>query len=174
MIETQRLVLRRWREEDRAPFAAMHNNPEVAYWLGGPQFVAHAAEALGRYNQAIDEFGFGKFALERRADGLLLGAVGVMPMPPSLPIEGFEIGWRLARWAWGEGYATEAAQAAVADGFRRGLDEIIAFTTSTNLRSQAVMARLGMVHDPARDFDHPEIEEHDPLRPHVVYVARPK
>jgi RimJ/RimL family protein N-acetyltransferase len=172
MIRTPRLMLRRWRDEDRAPFAALHEDPEVAYWLGGPRFVARAADAIDRYNAGIDARGFGKFALERREDGALLGAVGVTPVYPALPVEGFEIGWRLARWAWGQGYATEAAQAAMAHGFKRGLDEIVAFTTPTNLRSQAVMARIGMRRDAGRDFDHPEIEEGDPLRRHLVFAAR--
>ena len=172
MIETPRLVLRRWREADRAPFAALHEDPEVAYWLGGSRFVARAAEAIDRYNLGIEERGFGNFALERLDDGALLGAVGVTPVYRALPLEGFEIGWRLARWAWGQGYATEAAQAAMADGFRHGLEEIVAFTTQTNLRSQAVMERIGMRREPARDFDHPEIEEGDPLRRHLVWAAR--
>jgi RimJ/RimL family protein N-acetyltransferase len=172
MIDTPRLTLRRWRDEDRAPFAALHEDPEVAYWLGGPRFVARAAEAIDRYNAGIDERGFGKFAIERREDGVLLGAVGVMRVSPVLPIEGFEIGWRLARWAWGQGYATEAAQAALADGFQHGLDEIIAFTTPTNVRSKAVMQRIGMRRDAGRDFDHPEIEAGDPLRRHLVWTAR--
>ena len=84
-----------------------------------------------------------------------------------------EIGWRLARAAWGGGYATEAARALLTHGFEElGLTEIIAFTADTNLRSQAVMERLGMARDEARDFDHPGLAADHPLRRHVVYVAQ--
>ncbi len=172
MIQTERLILRRWREEDRAPFVALHEDPEVAYWLGGPKLVAGMGEAIDRYNAQIDAHGFGKFALERREDGALLGAVGVSPVFQGLPIEGFEVGWRLTRSAWGEGYASEAARAAIADAFAHELDEIISFTTQANRRSQAVMGRIGMVRDPGRDWDHPALEEGDPLRRHLVWSLR--
>ena len=172
MIRTRRLLLRRWTQEDRAPFQALNEDPDVAYWLGGPRFTAWAGEALGRYNQLIDERGFGKFAVERLEDRTLIGAVGVSPVPPRLPIEGFEIGWVLARSAWGQGYASEAASAALAHAFDRGLEEIVSFTAPTNLRSQSVMERIGMVRDPARDFSHPELEPGHPLRRHLVHVAR--
>lgn len=172
MIETERLILRRWRAADRAPFVALHEDPEVAYWLGGPKFLSGVGDVVDRCNEQIDARGFGRFAVERRADGVLLGAVGVVPIYPGLPIEGFEIGWRLARPAWSQGFATEAAGAAAAHAFAHGLDEIISFTTAGNLRSQAVMARIGMVRDPGRDWDHPAIEEGDPLRRHLVWVLR--
>ena len=172
MIQTERLILRRWREEDRAPFVALHEDPEVAYWLGGPKFVARMGEAIDRYNAQIDAHGFGKFAVERREDGVLLGAVGVSPVFPGLPIVGFEIGWRLAKSAWGHGYASEAAKAALAGAFAQDLVEIISFTTEANLRSQAVMDRIGMVRDPGRDWDHPALEEGDPLRRHLVWSLR--
>jgi RimJ/RimL family protein N-acetyltransferase len=85
-----------------------------------------------------------------------------------------EIGWRFHPDAWGQGYATEAAKAALAYGFETlKLPEIIAFTARTNLASQSVMRRIGMRHDPVRDFDHPGLAEDDPLRQHVVFVARP-
>ncbi|MDQ8046871.1 MAG: GNAT family N-acetyltransferase, partial [Patulibacter sp.] len=87
--------------------------------------------------------------------------------------EAVEVGWRLARWAWGRGYATEAAHAAVAFGFDdAGLEEIVSFTAEQNLRSRAVMERLGMTHDPADDFDHPLVDEATGLRRHVLYRLR--
>jgi ribosomal-protein-alanine N-acetyltransferase len=85
-----------------------------------------------------------------------------------------EVGWRLVRTAWGHGFATEAARAAIDDGFSRvGLPEIVSFTARSNLRSQAVMERLGMERDENRDFDHPKLAPDHPLRPHVVYATRP-
>jgi len=172
MIETARLILRRWREADRAPFAAINADPEVAYWLGGPRFASRADAAVDRYNQAIDTRGFGRFAVERRDDGELIGAVGVMPAGPG-ESAGCDLGWRLARSDWGQGYATEAARAAIIDAIQReGIDEITAHTSATNLRSIALMERLGMIRDASRDFDHPELVEDDPLRRQVVYFIR--
>ena len=115
--------------------------------------------------------GFGFWAAERKEDGALLGFVGLnapsweAPFTPCI-----EIGWRLAHAHWGHGYATEAARAALAFGFDRlGLDEIVAFTLPANHRSRAVMARLGMRHDPDGDFDHPLVPEGHALRRHVLY-----
>ncbi len=170
MIQTARLVLRRWRDDDEEPLGAINADPEVAYWLGGPTFAAMPGQ-MERYNAAIDEHGFGRFAVERLQDRALIGAIGPMPIGPGLEVSGFEIGWRLARSAWGLGYATEAAAAALAHAFESGLDEMLAFTALSNHRSQAVMARLGMTRDASRDFDHPRLEEDDPIRRHIVYVA---
>ena len=109
--------------------------------------------------------------MERRDDGAFLGFTGLAPprfeaaFTPCV-----EVGWRLAAEAWGHGYATEAARAALAFGFEvRGLDEILSWTVPANLRSRAVMERIGMTHDPADDFDHPNIAVGSPLRRHVLY-----
>lgn len=170
MIRTQRLLLRRWTEADLEPFAEISADPELAYWLGGPSFAGHPAQTR-RYNEIIDLHGFGRFAVERREDGALLGAVGLMPIFAGLPITGFELGWRIARPHWGQGYASEAARAAMEQGFASGLAEILAFTAETNVRSRKVMDRLGLVRDASRDFDHPGLERGDPLRRHIVYAA---
>jgi len=171
MIETERLVLRAWSQSDVAPYAAINADPQVAYWLGGPGFAADPGQ-LERYNASIDRHGFGRFAVERRDDGALLGAVGPMPIGPGLPVSGFEIGWRIVRSAWGQGYATEAACAAMDQAFARGVEELLAFTAETNVRSQAVMAKLGLARDASRDFDHPGLADGDPLRRHIVYARR--
>jgi len=171
MIETERLVLRRWRPADASPLAAINADPEIAYWLGGPVFAADPGQAE-RYNASIDQHGFGRYAVTRREDKALIGAVGPMPIGAGLPVSGFEIGWRIARSAWGRGYAAEAARAAMAQAFARGVEEMLAFTAETNFRSQAVMAKLGLARDPSRDFDHPRLEEGDPLRRHIVYAMR--
>jgi ribosomal-protein-alanine N-acetyltransferase len=173
VIETERLLLRRWRDEDDEPFAAINSDPEIAYWLGGPAFAANPAQ-VERYNASIDEHGFGRFAVERLGDGALIGAVGPMPIFAGLPVSGFEIGWRIVRSAWGKGYATEAARAAMDRAFSLGVEEMLAFTAESNVRSQAVMGHLGLVRDASRDFDHPKLEEGDPLRRHTVYaLTRP-
>ena len=175
MIETERLILRRWRDEDREPYAAMSADSEVMYWLGqAPMTRAQSDAQIDRFAAQFDQLGHGFFALERKADGAFLGFAALAPIPlgPPRP-EGYEIGWRLARGAWGHGYATEAAIPLLAFGFAQlKLAEIVSFTARTNLRSQAVMRRIGLEPDPARDFDHPALAEGDPLRPHVVYFAR--
>lgn len=110
--------------------------------------------------------------MERRSDGRLLGHVGLKPTAAELPFGGlFEIGYRFARHAWGQGYAAEASRAVLAYGFDRlRLEEIVAFTAVPNVRSQAVMRRIGMVRRPDRDFDHPALPDGHRLRPHVVWA----
>ena len=172
MIQTRRLTLRRWRESDRAVFAAINVEPETAYWLGGQITRAQSDRAIDRYSAHIEAHGFGRWAVERLEDGALIGAIGVMPVIGDYAFEGFELGWRLARQTWGQGFATEAARAALVDAFARGgLTEIIAFTSDQNLRSIGVMQRIGMVRDAARDFDHPALAPDHPLLRHMVYAA---
>jgi RimJ/RimL family protein N-acetyltransferase len=168
VIETQRLILRRWRESDRAPYAAMMADPEVAYWLGGTITAAQAQAQVERLIGSDDAW-----AVEHRGESAFIGSVGLSAVGEDIPLApAIEVGWRLARAAWGHGYATEAAAAVIHDGFARlGLEEIVAFTASTNLRSQAGMRRLGLVRDPTRDFDHPKLAADHPLRSHVVYAA---
>jgi RimJ/RimL family protein N-acetyltransferase len=175
MMETERLILRRWREEDCAPFAAMSADPEVMSWLGrAPMTRAESDAQIDRFEAQFAKLGHGFFALERKDDDAFLGFIALahIPFGPPRP-QGHEIGWRLARHAWGHGYATEAARALLEFGFAElKLPEIVSFAAKTNLRSQAVMRRIGLAHDPARDFDHPALAQGDPLRPHVVYAAR--
>jgi RimJ/RimL family protein N-acetyltransferase len=172
VIETDRLILRRWREADLAPYAAMMADPAITDWLGGDQTPAEAEAVLARREAVFEARGFGIWAVERRADGALLGAVGLDPAGDDMPFApGVEAAWRLARHAWGFGYASEAARAALDDGFGRcGLGEILAVTAKINLKSQAVMRRLGFAPQPWRDFDHLRLAPGDPLRPHVVYA----
>jgi ribosomal-protein-alanine N-acetyltransferase len=168
MIQTERLILRPWREADRAAFAAMNADPDVMHDFPAPLTRAESDAKLDRYQTSIETIGYGRWLIERREDGAFLGYTGVMPIFPDHPCApGDEIGWRMIRAAWGFGYASEAAAAALADGFERlNLEEIIAYTAPTNRRSRAVMERLCMAPDPARDFQ-------DPLHgPFVVYAAR--
>lgn len=152
----------------------MMADPEVTYWLGGGQDAAQAEAHIARMESVFDAAGFGIWAIERRADGAFLGSAGLAPVRDDIPFApAVEVGWRLARSAWGHGYSTEAAAASLADGFSRiGLTEIVSFTAISNRRSRAVMERLGMVRDAAHDFDHPKLAANHPLRPHVVYAIR--
>ena len=173
-IETGRLLLRPFRDADREPFAALNGDPRVSDWLGGPIDRAASDAAVDRINRHIAEHGFGFWAAERKADRRLIGMIGLKHMAPELPpAPAFEAGWRLSPDAWGQGLAAEGAQAALAWGFAHlQADEIIAITAVGNLRSRAVMQRIGMVERPERGFDHPHLAEDHPLRRHVVYAAK--
>jgi RimJ/RimL family protein N-acetyltransferase len=164
VIRTERLVLRQWRDEDKEPFAALNADPVVMEHFPSTM-TREASDKFVEFNKAtIRTRGWGLWAVD--VEGEFIGFVGLNE-PGFMP--GVEIGWRLKREAWGHGYATEAGRAVLAYAFDDiGLDEVISFTSTTNLRSQQVMQRLGMTHDPADDFDHPNVD--DPrLRRHVLY-----
>lgn len=168
---TDRLVLRRWRPVDLEPFAALNADPEVMQHFPSTLDRAASDALAARAESAFDRDGFGLWAVEVAATGGFIGFVGLAvprfeaPFTPAV-----EIGWRLACAAWGHGYATEAATAAIDDAFDRvGLAEIVSFTAVLNDRSQAVMRRLGMTHHPAEDFDHPNLPAGHRLRRHVLY-----
>jgi RimJ/RimL family protein N-acetyltransferase len=172
MIETARVRLRPWREPDRAPLADMHADEEVMADYGGPLTRAESDAKFDRYAAAFAEHGFSRLVLET-SSGRFLGYVGVMPIWPTHPVApGVEIGWRLVRSAWGYGYASEGAKAALCDGFvRHGWDEVLSYTAPDNARSQAVMARLGLARDQRRDF----VANYDTIAAWtgLVWVARP-
>ncbi|PJE97796.1 GNAT family N-acetyltransferase [Streptomyces carminius] len=169
-LHTERLLLRAWRDSDLEPWVALNADPEVGAYFPAPLTREGSREAMDRYRAAIEERGWGWWALEVRATGEFVGCAGVDPLDGRRPPHrGVQTGWRLARSAWGRGYATEAARAAVEFGFGElGLPEIVAVAVAGNHRSLAVMRRLGMVHDPAGDFDDPDVPD-GPLRRNVVY-----
>jgi len=170
-METARLTLRGWREADLEPWAALNADPEVMRHFPRAHTRAES-DGLATMNQDhIDRHGFGLWAVERREDGAFLGFTGLMMLRETNPLApGVEAGWRLARHAWGQGYATEAARATLDFGFRTmGLAQIVAFTATTNLPSQAVMGRLAMTRRQDLDFDHPALPVGHILRPHLVW-----
>ncbi|CAN7331427.1 GNAT family N-acetyltransferase [Phenylobacterium sp. LjRoot219] len=173
MIETARLVLRPFREDDRDAFAAFNGDARVSDWLGGPIDRAASDALVDRINAHIAEHGFGFWAAELKAEARLVGMIGIRRMPADLPpAPAIEAGWRLAPAVWGQGLAAEGARAALDWGFAHlPDDEILAITATGNLRSQAVMRRIGMIKQPDRGFDHPLLAPDYPLRRHVVYAA---
>jgi RimJ/RimL family protein N-acetyltransferase len=173
-IRTDRLMLRGWRHADRGPFAELNADPQVAEFLGGPLDRDGSDALVDRILVRWDSDGHGLWAVERVEDGRFLGFVGLAaPSFDAVFSPCVEVGWRLAREAWGRGYATEAAWAALRFGFvELDLDEIVSFTTVANVRSRAVMERLGMTRDPVDDFDHPSFPDGHPIRPHVLYRLR--
>jgi RimJ/RimL family protein N-acetyltransferase len=189
VIRTERLVMRRWREADREPFAAMNADPEVMRYFPAPLDRAASDAMVDRIEDLFRRQGFGLWALEMASTavaapelastelastelastGEFIGFTGLNPMPDGVPgAGGMEVGWRLARHAWHQGYATEAAAASAGVAFQgAGLAELWSITAVLNEPSQAVMRRLGMTLDAY--FDHPKVETGHPLRPHVAY-----
>jgi RimJ/RimL family protein N-acetyltransferase len=175
-LETDRLVLRPWRDADLAPFAAMSADPEVMAHFPAPLDRAETEALVAQLCDRAAEDGVAFQPVERRADGAFLGIAGLARVRAPESLAGaVEIGWRLARPHWGRGYATDAAAAWRDAGFGAlDLPEIVAFTATGNLRSQAVALRIGLRRDPARDFDHPALPEGHRLRRHLIFaMARP-
>jgi ribosomal-protein-alanine N-acetyltransferase len=170
-LRTPRLVLRAWRDEDLAPFAALNAHPEVMRYLPAPLSRAESDALAARIRAEAAEWGFGLWAVESPGEGPFLGFVGLSrpafraPFTPCV-----EIGWRLAWRFWGRGYASEAARVVLEHAFGPlGLREVVSFTTAANLASRRVMEKLGMRRDPREDFEHPALAPDHPLRPHVLY-----
>ena len=172
MIETARLLLRPWRDVDREPMHRMGRDPKVMEFLGPLQSRAQSDMFIDRMIALQEQNGHCFWALERQQDSALLGLCGLKHGPPDTPIANcVEIGWRLRSDAWGAGYAREAAEASIAWGWANlACDAIHAITTVANVRSRALMERLGMKRRPDMDFDHPAVPADSPLRPHVTYV----
>jgi RimJ/RimL family protein N-acetyltransferase len=169
-FETPRLRLRRWRDADREPFAAMNADPEVMEFFPSTLTRAASDASIDAWQQQFAARGWSNWAAELLDSGMFIGFVGlsiprrVLPFSPCV-----EIGWRLARPVWGRGLASEAARGALRIGFERlGLDEIVSFTAVGNRRSRAVMARIGM-RDAEQNFEHPGVPESHPLRLHCLY-----
>ena len=173
---TERLILRSWRVEDRAPFAAMNADPVAMEHFPRTYDRRESDAMVDRIEEHLTAHGFGFWAVEVPDVAPFIGFVGLST--PSFEAHftpAIEVGWRLAREHWGHGYATEAARKAVSVGFEEyDLREIVSFTVPANFRSRRVMERIGMTHDLADDFDHPRLPPGHPLRRHVLYrLARP-
>jgi RimJ/RimL family protein N-acetyltransferase len=170
-LRTERLWMRRWRPEDREPFAALNADPRVVEFLPGPLTRAESDERAARIEAHFQEYGYGLWAVEVVGVAPFVGFVGLaVPRFDSPFMPCVEIGWRLAAEHWGRGYATEGARAALDFGFQRlSLDEIVSYTVPDNVRSRRVMEKIGMTHRSDEDFDHPLLPQGHRLRRHVLY-----
>jgi RimJ/RimL family protein N-acetyltransferase len=170
-LRTERLLLRGWREADLEPFAALNADPEVMRYFPATMSRQESDALAARASAWLTERGWGLWAVDR--DGEFLGFTGLaVPRFEAHFTPAVEIGWRFARSAWGSGYATEAATAVLRFAFEElRLNEVVSFTAVENRRSRAVMERIGMVRDPAGDFEHPAVPESSQLRRHVLYRA---
>jgi len=171
-IRTDRLVLRRWATADVEPFAQICADPQVMEHFPAPLSPAESLALLKKVTLAWDRDGFGLWAVELTdlaptGPAAFIGYTGLAPCDWLAP-GAVEVGWRLAAEHWGHGYAPEAATHALAAAFLDlRLDEVVSFTVPANVRSQRVMEKIGMVREPARDFDHPLV---DPVtHPHLVH-----
>ena len=171
LIVTERLLLRDWRDSDLAPFVAMNADPVVMEFFPETYSEERTRRFVERIRERWTELGYGLWAVERKDTERFIGYVGLWPAAfPAHFTPAVEVGWRLAADQWGHGYATEGAQAALDYGFNTvGLKEIVSFTSAINVRSWRVMERLGMRRDVSGDFEHPDVPEGHPVRPHVLY-----
>jgi RimJ/RimL family protein N-acetyltransferase len=170
-LQTKRLRLRSWRDADREIFARLNADAKVMQYFLRPLTRDESNELATRIQAHIDQHGWGLWAVEAEGVAPFVGYVGLaVPRFNAHFTPCVEIGWRLASEFWGFGYATEAAQAALAFGFRElDLGEIVSFTTETNAPSRRVMERIGMTRNPDDDFDHPGLPVDHRLRRHVLY-----
>lgn len=173
-LRTERLLLRRWREEDGEPFAAMNADPRVMEFFPAVRTREESLASMAGIEAHFEKNGFGLYAVEVPDVAPFIGLIGLgIPGFESAFTPCVEIGWRLAAEHWGQGYATEGARACLELGFGElGLEEIVSFTATQNLPSRRVMEKLGMTHDPREDFDHPNLEPDCHVLRHVLYRIR--
>lgn len=176
ILSTERLILRTWKPSDTPLMTAISSDPMVMEHFPALQDSAATQALIDHINQHHEKFGYALYAVEIKDTHEFIGFVGLNHppfeihnfQPKGLPI--VEIGWRLSSKHWGQGYATEAAKAVLHYAFTElNLNEIISFTVPANAKSQRVMKKIGLHHSEADDFDHPKLEENDPLKRHVLY-----
>ncbi|WP_034490935.1 GNAT family N-acetyltransferase [Afifella pfennigii] len=171
-LRSERLILRPWEERDRDFWAALNADPEVMRFFEKVRNRAESDRVFARLEAHFVRHGFGFWVLERRLDGEAVGFTGLQHVDRALPFApAVEIGWRLKRSAWGEGYASEAARACLAYAFDvLRLEKVVSFAVPANEASLAVMRRIGMQRAPELDFDHPFLPRNSPLRRHITWL----
>ena len=171
---TERLILRHWQNADREPFSRMNADSRVMEFMPSSLSQPESDGLVDHIESHFRERGFGLCAMELRQKQSFIGFVGLaVPRFRAIFTPCVEIGWRLSAEYWGQGLATEGAREVVRYAFGNlGLDDLVSFTVPGNWRSRRVMEKLGMTHNPADDFDHPNLPEGHPLRRHVLYRLR--
>jgi RimJ/RimL family protein N-acetyltransferase len=174
VLETERLRLRNWQSSDREPFAQLNADPRVMEIFPKRLSCEESDAMVDRIEDHFRAKGFGLYAAELRSAGRFVGYIGLhTPTFEAHFTPCVEIGWRLASDVWGQGLATEGARAVVRHAFQElGLDEVVSFTVPANQRSIRIMQKLGMTHDAADDFEHPNLPIGHPLRSHLLYRLR--
>jgi len=180
-IETERLLLREWREADKRLWADIIGDPHVRRYFPGVGSYADAEAGIERARERLREHGFSLMAVERKADSVFMGMLGLVPFDEAMrnAIPGaprVEIGWQLGQDFWGQGYAPEGARAMLDFAWRQArLDEVVAITSWHNAPSRRVMEKIGMTRDPLGDFNHPAIRDGHRLQLHVLYrISNPE
>lgn len=170
-LHTARLLLRRWRPDDREPFRRMNADPDMMRYFESPASREESDAIADRLDGFAGTEAIGPWAVELPGEAPFIGFVGCWPTRPELPFApAIEVGWRIDKPYWGRGYAPEAARAALRDAFARlSVPEIVAYTAVPNTPSRQVMEKLGMTREPAEDFDHFRVPVGHPLRRHVLY-----
>jgi RimJ/RimL family protein N-acetyltransferase len=173
-IETTRLILRHWRDSDREPFAQMNADPRVMEFMPAPLTRKESNALADRIEAHFAKNNFGLYAAELRESQEFIGYIGLaIPTFQAKFTPCVEIGWRIAAEHWGQGLATEGAKAIASHAFRElQIAELVSFTVPANKKSRRVMEKLGMTHNPADDFDHPNLPAGHPLRRHLLYRLR--
>ena len=173
-LETQRLILREWRQSDRQPFSQINADPRVMEFLPALLSPQESDRYVDQIQGQIHNRGFGLSAAELRQDHSFIGFIGLaVPSFQANFTPCVEVGWRLSADHWGRGLATEGAREIIRYAFEvLNLDALVSFTVPANMRSRRVMEKLGMTRDPAEDFDHPHLPQGHPLRRHVLYRLR--
>lgn len=177
LIETDRIRLRKWVENDRQPFFEMNKNPDVMQFLGPLLARQDSDAAINKQIKLMDNGEPAFWSAERKHDNRFIGCIGVKRVGFDAPFTPcYEIGWRLGAEFWGNGYATEGAKAALELAFSQwDIENIYSFTVPENVKSQSVMKKIGMVRISDGDFNHPALEIDDPLSRHVLYrIGRAK
>lgn len=176
MLQTERLLLRRWKESDFEPFAALNADSAVMEHFPKTLSAEETRALIERIENRFDDDLFSLWAVEILREEQFIGFVGLWrPTFDAHFTPCVEIGWRLAKSSWGHGYAPEAARAALQFGFEKvGLEEIVAMTATTNKKSMRVMEKIGMTFDPRDNFKHPYLEDGHPLQEHVLYRIKNK